>query len=82
MQTAGNEHDQIVKAELATSETLFDNTTFFDSANGMLNKNAKTGYFFIFFFLSLRELFAFGLLGWHFYGCIPRLMPQEDCVLP
>ncbi|OAV63917.1 hypothetical protein Barb6XT_03001 [Bacteroidales bacterium Barb6XT] len=42
MQTAGNEHDQIVKAELAASETLFGNTTFFDSANGVLDKNAKT----------------------------------------
>ncbi|OAV74748.1 hypothetical protein Barb7_01701 [Bacteroidales bacterium Barb7] len=42
MQTASNEHDQIVKIELAASETLFGNTTFFDSAAGMFGRNAKT----------------------------------------
>ncbi|OAV63758.1 hypothetical protein Barb6XT_02020 [Bacteroidales bacterium Barb6XT] len=42
MQTASNKHDQIVKAELAAFETLFDNTTFFDSSDGMFNRNTKT----------------------------------------
>jgi hypothetical protein len=38
MQSASNEHHYIVKTKLATSETLFDNTTFFDSTNGVLNQ--------------------------------------------
>ncbi|OAV63433.1 hypothetical protein Barb6XT_03154 [Bacteroidales bacterium Barb6XT] len=42
MQTASNKHDQIVKAKFSTPETLFDNTTFFDSSDGMFNKNTKT----------------------------------------
>ncbi|OAV67170.1 hypothetical protein Barb6XT_01590 [Bacteroidales bacterium Barb6XT] len=54
MQTAGNKHDQIVKAELSASETLFDNTTFFDSSDGMLDRNMKTLYFLVFFFLCIR----------------------------
>ncbi|OAV64177.1 hypothetical protein Barb6XT_02903 [Bacteroidales bacterium Barb6XT] len=49
MQTASSKHDQIVKAELAASETLFDNTTFFDSANSMFNKNATDMSLFSFF---------------------------------
>ncbi|OAV72829.1 hypothetical protein Barb6_00791 [Bacteroidales bacterium Barb6] len=42
MQTAGNKHDQIVRAELSASETLLDTTTVFDSSDGMFNGNAKT----------------------------------------
>ncbi|OAV64041.1 hypothetical protein Barb6XT_02950 [Bacteroidales bacterium Barb6XT] len=42
MQTASNKHDQSIKAKLAAPETLFDDTTFFDSSDGMLNKNTKT----------------------------------------
>jgi hypothetical protein len=42
MQTASNKHDGIVKSKLATSEVIFDNTTFFDASDGMLYKNAET----------------------------------------
>lgn len=39
METASNKYDQVLKfkLKLATSETLFDNTTFFYSIDGMFD---------------------------------------------
>ncbi len=42
MESASNEHDQIVKTKLATPESIFDNTTFLYSPDGMFHENPET----------------------------------------
>ncbi len=82
MKSASNEHDQIVKTKLAASESIFDNTTFLNSPDGMFHKNPGTQYFPVFLFQVIRQFLAFGLLCGHLHGYVFRGMPQESRILP
>ncbi len=82
MESASNEHDQIVKTKLATPESVFDNTTFLYSSDSMFHENPETGYFPVFLFLVISQLLAFRFLYRHLDGYVFRGMPQEPRILP
>ena len=82
MESASNKHAQIVKTKLAASESVFDNTTFLYSPDGMFHENPETGYFPVLLFLVIHQLFAFGLLCRHLHCYAFRGMPQEPGILP
>jgi len=82
MESASNEHDHIVKTKLAAPESVFDNTTFLYSPDGMFHQNPETGYFSVVLFLVISQILALGFLCRHLHGHIFRDMPQEPRVLP
>jgi hypothetical protein len=82
MEPASNEHDQIVKTKLATPESIFDNTTFLYSPDGMFHENPETRYFPVSLSLFVSQLLALGFLHGHLHGHVSRGMPLEAGILP
>lgn len=80
--TTSNKHDQVIKAKLVASKSLFDNTTSFNSTNSMLYFDADSRDNSILSFLRFSQLFAFWFLGWHLDIYISRFMTNESGILP
>src|SRR5690554_464671 len=81
MESASNEHDHIVKTKLAAPESVFDNTTFLYSPDGMFHQNPETGYFSVVLFLVISQILALGFLHGHPHGHVFRGMSQEPGIL-